>query len=936
MPALSHYVQRTLQAESKAEATAVGGRGRGLEALEHWANEAWTAARLNEALQALLISAPGDPVQRLTVALRRLRRRVMLTLIARDTTGRAELTEVVTTMTALAELALQSAVEAHAGELAADHGKPTSSDGVSQDLLVVGMGKLGGAELNVSSDIDLIFVYDEDGETAGSNVRRRLTNHEFFAQLGRRVIALLNDMTADGFVFRVDMRLRPNGSAGPLAASCAMLEEYLMAQGREWERFAWLKGRIVSAPVFATAAQFEAQCGALNTIVRPFVFRKYLDFGAIAALRELHKLIRTEAARRSGGRDDRTDDVKLGRGGIRELEFIAQTFQIVRGGRDPQLRSKSTLHTLASLSKLGVLPSATCDRLAASYVFLRNLEHALQYVDDAQTHRVPAESAARERVARLLGAASADAMMMEYRAVQKLVAEVFDGVFAEPAAGDDELSLAPASVQGAADDSVLVEDLRVRGFADPAATAQRLRAVLESRRMHATTSVARTGVERLLRRALQAAIDRSRETGAAHDIGPDQHFARFAQLADVIAGRSTYIALLNQFPHAFDKVMRMLAASRWATDYLVRHPILLDELLDERLLEHEPDWPSWSTAVRQPLSEADGDQERQMNLLRDAHHAQVFRLLVADLEGRLTVERLSDHLSALADATLALAIEFAWSSLTRRHRGAPHFAVIGYGKLGGKELGYESDLDLIFLYDDEDDTSAETYSMLARRLMTWLTAQTSSGKLFEIDLRLRPDGNAGLMVSSFEAFARYQRNEDGHGAWPWEHQALTRARFSAGDSALGERFEAERSWILMQLRDSRKLCTDVLEMRAKMLDGHPNPTALFDVKHDRGGMVDVEFIVQFLVLAHAHVHSELVRNAGNIALLQTAGQLRLIDASLASEVADAYRAFRSIQHRLRLNGAERARVARDEVERELAAVIRLWDSVFTRQPMEEA
>jgi [glutamine synthetase] adenylyltransferase / [glutamine synthetase]-adenylyl-L-tyrosine phosphorylase len=941
LPALSHYVQRALQFESQAEATAVSGGDGRLEALEHWANDAWTAARLHEALQGLLTAAPGDPVQRLAVALRRLRRRVVVTLIARDATGRAELTEVVTTMTALAELALQAAVAAHARELAADHGMPTSSDGVPQDLLVVGMGKLGGAELNVSSDIDLIFVYDEDGETVGSNSRRRITNHEFFAQLGRRVIAMLNDMTADGFVFRVDMRLRPNGSAGPLAVSCAMLEEYLMAQGREWERFAWLKGRIVSAPVFATGAQFEAQCGALNTIVQPFVFRKYLDFGAIAALRELHKLIRTEAARRSfkhqeaSDREDRTDDVKLGRGGIRELEFIAQTFQIVRGGREPQLRSKSTLRTLASLSKLGVLPSATCERLAVSYVFLRNFEHALQYVDDAQTHRVPAESAARKRVARLLGAASADAMMIEYRAVQKLIAEVFDGVFAEPATGDDEISLAPANVQGATDDGVLVEDLRVRGFADPAATAQRLRAVLESRRMQATTGAARTGVERLLRRALQAAIDRSRETGAAHDIGPDQHFARFAQLADVIAGRSTYIALLNQFPHAFDKVMRMLAASRWATDYLVRHPILLDELLDERLLEHEPDWSSWSTAVRQQLVEADGDQERQMNVLRDAHHAQVFRLLVADLEGRLTVERLSDHLSALADATLALAIDYAWNSLTRRHRNVPHFAVIGYGKLGGKELGYESDLDLIFLYDDDDDAAAETYSILARRLMTWLTAQTSSGKLFEIDLRLRPDGNAGLMVSSFEAFARYQRNEDGHGAWPWEHQALTRARFSAGDSAIGERFEAERDRILMLPRDSRKLCTDVLEMRARMLEGHPNPTALFDVKHDRGGMVDVEFIVQFLVLAHAHEHSELVRNAGNIALLQIAGQLRLIDASLASEVADAYRTLRSIQHRLRLNGAERARVAPDEVEREATTVIRLWDSVFTHLPVAE-
>ena len=932
LPALSQYAARALQAESNV---AVKGGTSGQQALEQWAGSACTAARLSDSLTFFTAAAPGDEAQRLAVALRRLRRRVLLTLIARDATGRAELPEVVATMTALAELAVQAAVAAAARELADVHGVPIGADGAPQELLVVGMGKLGGGELNVSSDIDLIFVYDQDGETESANVRRRLSNHEFFAQLGRRVIALLNDVTADGFVFRVDMRLRPNGSAGPLAVSNAMLEEYLMAQGREWERFAWLKGRIVSAPVFASMPQFEAQCAALESIVRPFVFRKYLDFGAIAALRDLHKLIRAEAARRASfaphGREHGIDDVKLGRGGIRELEFIAQTFQIVRGGRDPGLRSKSTLETLVTLAKLGVLPSETCGRLAASYVFLRNLEHALQYVDDAQTHRVPVDAAALERVARLLGAASAVAMITEYRAVQALVAEVFDGVFAEPAGGEPEVSLAPA-IQGAADDGALVEDLRSRGFAEPTTTAQRVRAVLDSRRMQATTGAARTGVERLLRRALHTAIERSRESGAAHDIGPDQHFARFAQLADVIAGRNTYIALLNQFPQAFDKVMRMLAASRWATDYLVRHPILLDELLDQRLLEHEPDWLAWSAAVRQQLTEADGDHERQMNLLRDAHHAQVFRLLVADLDGRLTVERLSDHLSALADSTLAMTIECAWRALPRRHSDVPRFAVIGYGKLGGKELGYESDLDVIFLYDDADSGAAEVYSLLARRLMTWLTTQTSSGKLFEIDLRLRPDGNAGLMVSSFDAFARYQRNEDGHGAWPWEHQALTRARYSAGDVHIGERFEAERRRILMQGRDMRKLATDVLEMRVRMLEGHPNPTALFDVKHDRGGMVDVEFIVQYLVLAHAHQHAELVRNAGNIALLQMAGQLKLIDASLAREVADAYRTFRSIQHRLRLNGAERARVAHEEVERDASAVTRLWNSVFTPLP----
>ena len=939
VPALSRYVQRARAGGNGA----AGADPRAIaDALTDSADTSWTAAGMRRALDELCAVDAGDASRRLAVGLRHLRRRVMLSLIARDASGRADLTEVVGTMTALAELSIQAGVAAHAQELAAIHGTPRDSAGVPQDLLVVGMGKLGGGELNVSSDIDLIFVYDEDGETGGAMpgqadaVRvpslRSITNHEFFARLGRRLIALLNDWTADGFVFRVDMRLRPNGSAGPLAVSNAMLEEYLMAQGREWERFAWLKGRVVSVPVFASAAKFEAQCAALQGVVRPFVFRKYLDFGAIAALRDLHKLIRAEASRRGAGRDAQkgvNSNVKLGRGGIRELEFVAQTFQIIRGGRDLRLRSKSTLQTLRALSELRILPAETCHKLAIAYVFLRNLEHALQYVDDAQTHVVPSDPVELEGVARLIGARSVAAMMDEYQASQAIVADTFDAIFAErPDRADLPLTL--NALNDGAEDGALMEDLRARGFADPAATAERVRSVLDSRRVQSGSEAARGGLTRLVQRALQAAIEFAQEASVAHSVGADEHFARFAQLADVVAGRNTYVALLNQYPHAFERVMRMLAASRWATQYLVRHPILLDELLDDRLVDPAPDWATWSYAVRQQLAEARDDQEQQMNLLRDAHHAQVFRLLIADLDGRLTVEQLADQLSALADSALTLAIETVWSTLPRRHAQAPRFAVIGYGKLGGKELGYESDLDLIFLYDDDDPVAPEIYAMFARRLVTWLNTQTSSGKLFEIDLRLRPDGNAGLMVSSFDAFSRYQRKEGegGHGAWPWEHQALTRARFSAGDAAIGARFEAEREHVLMQSRDGDKLRTDVLAMRVRMLEGHPNTSALFDVKHDRGGMIDIEFIVQYLVLLNARQHRVLLRNAGNIALLRMAGELGLIDHPLALEVADAYRTFRHIQHRLRLNGAERSRLPPQEVEREIAAVKRLWSSVF--------
>lgn len=927
--AISRYVQRHL---APAGAGVADGAQAG-EALARWAADRWTQQALRDAVAQLREAAAGDEPQRLAIALRRLRQRVMLSLIARDATGRADLAEVVTTMTALAELSIQAGIDVHARELAAIHGTPHSGDDVPQDLLVVGMGKLGGGELNVSSDVDLVFVYDEDGETRGAKMARTLSNHEFFARLGRRVIALLNDLTGDGFVFRVDMRLRPNGSAGPLAVSNAMLEEYWVAQGRAWERFAWLKGRVVSAPVFASPSQFTEQCGALDGIVRPFVFRKYLDFGAIAALRDLHKLIRAEASRRAAGADARDDgvksNVKLGRGGIRELEFVAQTFQIIRGGRETRLRSKSTLLTLQTLSELGVLPAATADQLCVSYVFLRNLEHSLQYVDDAQTHVIPDDAAAVDGIAKLMGAQSAAALLREYRAVQAFVAETFDAIFAEPETDDDALQM-PLGSTASAGDGELTADLLALGFSEPSAAAERVRAVLDSPRAKTGSEAARQALQRLVQRALHAAIHYSQEIGAAHDIGPDEHFARFAQLGDVVAGRNTYVALLNQFPRAFERVMRMLAASRWATQYLVRHPILLDELLGERSPGHDADTGTWSAAVRAQLIEAGEDQEQQMNLLRDAHHVQVFRLLIADLDGVLTVERLADQLSALADATLALAIEAAWSTLTRKHRDAPRFAVVGYGKLGGKELGYESDLDLIFLYDDDDPAAAETYSMLARRLVTWLSTQTSSGRLFDVDLRLRPDGNAGLMVSPFEAFSRYQRNEGqgGHGAWPWEHQALTRARFSAGDASIGERFEAEREHVLMQARDEDTLRSDVLAMRVRILDGHPNTSALFDVKHDRGGMIDIEFIVQYLVLLHARSHHALLRNAGNIALLHIAGELQLIEAPLSIKGADAYRTYRRIQHRLRLNGAERARLPALEVESEIETVKRLWTAVF--------
>jgi len=921
---LSRFALRCLHAElgHAAPAEAMAAR------LTQLGAEPWSRTRMEGELDRLL-SAPASPpvAENLGPALRRLRRQVVLGLMVRDIAGVAPLAEVVGAVTALAELAVQRAAPVAAHELALRHGVPCAANGLAQDLLVVAMGKGGGAELNVSSDLDLIFIYDEEGETvargAYAAAHAPLGNQEFFERLGRRLIALISEPASDGFVFRVDMRLRPNGDAGPIVVSTSMLEEYLIRQGREWERFAWLKGRVISAPVFATEEEFTAQCAALDAVVRPFVFRKYLDFNAITSLRNVHAQIRAEtqkkSARRAGGRDDHDDNIKLGRGGIREIEFIVQTYQIMRGGRDARLRNRATLATLAWIGELNILPIATCERLAAHYEFLRRVEHALQYVDDAQTHLVPAGAEERGRIAQMLGLASAAALTAQLAQVREFVAAAFDAVFLAPQA-------AAIADEAVADLDITPERLRDAGFADPQESARRITALMSSRRVASASEAARTVVQHLLARGVDAIA------ALATDIARDEVLARLAGLIDAIAGRSTYLALLNQYPRAFDRVLRLLGASRWAADYLTQHPILLDELIDERLTsltDASPvDFSAWTAELNAHLDALGDDVEHQMNLVRDEHHAQVFRLLVADLDGRLSVERLADHLSLLADSVLDVVLTHVWQLLPRRTGDAMHFAVIGYGKYGGKELGYVSDLDLVFVYDDPHPEAELAYITLARKLMLWLSTQTSSGTLFDVDLRLRPDGDKGLLVSPFAGLERYQRNEDGHGAWVWEHQALTRARFCAGDRALGARFEALRSEVLARSRDSALLTRDVLAMRKRMHDGHPNRSGLFDLKHDDGGMVDIEFIVQFLVLAYAHDHAQLLGNLGNIALLRIAGELGLIDATLAAAAGNAYRAYRRIQHRLRLNGAEFARVPAAEVREHIDSVLRLWSTVF--------
>ncbi|MDZ4252704.1 MAG: bifunctional [glutamate--ammonia ligase]-adenylyl-L-tyrosine phosphorylase/[glutamate--ammonia-ligase] adenylyltransferase [Sulfuritalea sp.] len=850
-------------------------------------------------LAAWLDAQPLDE-DKLKPVLRQLKQRAYARIAARDLAGLAPLAEVTECMTQIAELAVSTAVAVLGRGLIERYGTPRGADGRLQELIVVGMGKLGGRELNVSSDIDLIFVFPEDGETDAVNASSRpISNFEFFTRLGRGLINAIAEITGDGQVFRVDMRLRPNGESGPLVCSFDMLENYFITQGREWERYAWIKARPL------TGSRHEE----LEKVRLPFVFRKYFDFGAINAMRGLHAQIRREVAKK-----DMADNVKLGPGGIREIEFIAQVFQLIRGGRDTPLQIKPTQQVLKLLAERGTLHADAAAELASAYNFLRRLEHRLQYLDDAQTHSLPPGTEDRRRVARAMGFGSYEALLEELDDHRATVSSHFEQVFADPNHG--EHALAGLWQDAGGDDQE--EKFERLGYRNPPAAAQRIAALRAGPLYQQMPQDIRGRFDVLVPRLIEAAAELP---------NPDQTLSRGVDLLESISRRAAYLALLQQYPQALQKVAQLVSSSSWAANYLQRHPILLDELLDPRLLDAVSDWAAFRSQLTARLEELEPDTERQMDSLREAHHAQVFRLLTQDVAGLLTVEKLADHLSELADILLAAAIRHAWLKMPKRHCETPKFAVISYGKLGGKELGYASDLDLVFLFDDPAPEAGENYARLGTRLNTWLSAQTSAGQLFETDLRLRPNGDSGLMVSSMAAFRKYQLES----AWVWEHQALTRARFSAGDRAVGEAFERIRCEVLRQQRDLAKLREEVLAMRQKMVDAHGTKRDrreyVFDLKHDPGGLVDVEFMVQYLVLGYAHRHPELTGNLGNIALLKIAAGLGLIPADLAETVRNAYRDYRRMQHELRLNAA-RARVAPDLVQQRVDAVRELWRLVF--------
>ncbi|HSY30286.1 MAG TPA: bifunctional [glutamate--ammonia ligase]-adenylyl-L-tyrosine phosphorylase/[glutamate--ammonia-ligase] adenylyltransferase, partial [Burkholderiaceae bacterium] len=852
----------------------------------------------------------------LPVSMRRLRNLVVATLITRDLAGLADLSEVVETMSAFADFAIQTHLAAINQDMIAIHGTPIGEESAApQDMIVLGMGKLGGRELNVSSDIDLIFAYAEDGTTEiTSPEQRQLSNHEFFTRLGKKLIAALSEITADGFTFRVDMALRPNGASGPLAASFGMIEEYFIVQGREWERYAWVKARAITGRAEDLAI--------LDGLIRPFVYRRYLDFGSIDAIRNMHGQIRAEVKRQEARHPDRSNNVKLGRGGIREIEFLAQVFQLIRGGRDAALRDRSTRIILQTLAQKQLLGTEVVEQLLHAYAFLRNVEHRLQYIEDAQTHTLPPNDADRLSVAQMMGYGDIDTLLAELDSQRTFVAAQFDAIFRDKSgnlpsdAADSSRTSESVTLSDTSSSEMVIARLAALGFQDAPDAGRRLLSTLQSPRMQALPEISRNRLLALINAALPIIAQKAEMQSAT--------MGRLLDFLETIARRAAYLALLTEYPYTLERVIRMMSASDWAAKYLTKHPILLDELLDNRSLKATPDWPAFAQECQQQLDAVKGDTERQMDVLREMHHAQQLRLLAQDLEGDLSVEHLADHLTSLADILIAATVQAAWETIANRHCETPQFAVIAYGKLGGKELGYASDLDVIFLYQDDHPDAPALYAKLAQRFITWMTSHTSAGILFDVDIALRPDGASGLLVSSLASFEKYQSES----AWLWEHQALTRARYCTGDAAIGARFEAIRENVLRQQRDAATLKVEVVKMRQKMRDAHPGRPPLFDLKHDAGGMIDIEFIVQFLILQHAALYPSLTADIGNIALLKLCGESGLIDAVLAADAANAYRKFRKLQHQIRLQGEERARVEKSLVQTEVGTVIELWQSVL--------
>ena len=839
------------------------------------------------------LARAADSIDALMPDLRRLRRREMARIAWRDIGGLADFDETVRDTSDLADAIIDTSLtRLHEWQCVA-LGTPIGHSGEPQQLVVLALGKLGASELNFSSDIDLIFTFPENGQTEGG--RRSVDNDRFFLQLARKLVKVLGEPTADGIVYRVDMRLRPFGSQGPLVLGFDALEEYYQTHGRDWERYALIRARAVSGDMALAAELLER--------LRPFVYRRYIDFGTLQSLRSLKVLMEQEVTRKG-----MEHSVKHGPGGIREVEFTAQAFQMVRGGRTPALRYRRLLTVLARLGELGLLPEHAVESLSAAYRFLRAAEHRLQQVDDRQEHMLPQDDAGRTRIAAGMGYASWEAFSERLERHRRNVDEQFAQVFGEEreagAAGADPLG---ALFTPSADEAAGTAALEGAGFA---AAGEAWSIVARYRDTFTLKIPDALGHERLARLApdlLRAVAAQGNAT---------QTLERVLEVIESIAKRSVYLALLAERSIALSQFVQLCAASPWIARLLGRHPVLFDELLDPRTL-YEPLTPDQlAEDVAQRLAAIDDpDREFEMDCLRQSKQANVLRVAAADVSRRIPLMVVSDHLTEVAEAVLRAALDLAWRDIAARHgrpasmpkdAAFPPYAVIAYGKLGGIELGYGSDLDLVFVHDD--DTNAMTtgrkpvdlatfYARLTQRLIHMLTTMTPQGALYEVDPRLRPDGSKGVLVNPLGGLGEYLRDK----AWTWEHQALVRARAVAGDPALGQRFARLRREVLLRDRDGDALRDDVRTMRERMrTELGSRGSGRFDLKQDPGGVADIEFMVQYGTLRWAPRLGDDLDFTDNVRLLEGFGRAGLMPDEDVTLLADAYRAYRGRIHELAL------------------------------------
>ena len=855
------------------------------------------------------------PDERLLMTrLRQLRRREMVRIAWRDLAGLAAIDETLRDLSDLADACIQGALAHLARWHAERHGTARNKKGEAQSLVVLGLGKLGARELNFSSDVDLIFTYPEGGASDGE---RPLDNEEYFLRLGQKLVRALDEATADGFVFRVDLRLRPFGEAGPLALSFDAMETYYQNHGREWERYAFIKARPV-------AGDLKAGERLLQTL-RPFVYRRYLDYGAFESLRDMKAMLSQEVERRG-----LSDNIKLGPGGIREIEFIGQVFQLIRGGREPPLRERGIVPVLKHLGAKNYLDPKDADALLSAYVFLRSVENRLQEHADQQTHALPENEPGRTRLAYSMGYVDWAAFKAALDKERDAVHRVFQSVAVAPKAVQEAGEAMPAL-----GDEETEARLQILGYADPKDAARVLHSLSEG-------AVLREQGERS-RRLMQSLVPRMLEV-AARQKYPDETLKRLARVVEAIAKRSAYLSLLTENPTALTQLARMAAESVWLVDMVVRSPILLDELIDPRIFKEFPSQDSLHAELESMLSGiAPEDLEMQMDALRQFQQAAVVHAAAADLAGNAPLMKVSDFLTWTAEQVIRKALEIASRQLIKRH-GRPQciehgrlrdarFGVVAYGKLGGWELGYGSDLDLVFLHDSrsaEQQTNGpkvldnvEFFTRLAQRVINILSIPTTSGVLYQVDTRLRPSGAAGLIVSSIDGFAQYQEQN----AWTWEHQALLRARPVAGDASVAEAFNGVRRAVLGRPRDAAKLRQDIASMRARMREEQKHAGTNFDLKLDPGGLTDMEFLVQYWVLLHAQEHPQLLDWPDNIRNLEGLVATGVIPAATGALVADTYRDFRRRLHRLTLEGRP-ARVPPFEVEPARQQILELWQKTL--------